>query len=110
MVAPFDIEDKMKLGILVNSNQHLDDIIGIVKAASLKGHTVTIFVTDVGTQLLARSEFTLLSELERVSITFCEHSAEHNHIQLEGVPESISKGSQYNNAVMNKESDRVIVL
>ncbi len=100
----------MKLGILVNTEKHLDDIIGITRAALKKGHEVIIFAMDAGTRLLERQEFSDLSREEGVSMSFCDHSAKHVGAKTEGLGSEIVCGSQYNNAQMMHNADRVIVL
>jgi predicted peroxiredoxin len=100
----------MKLGIFVNTDRHLDDIVGLTKAAVSKGHEVTIFNMDTGTKLLGNPAFTELCGMQGVSMSFCEHATKTLEVSTEGVPEEIVCGSQYNNAVMMHNADRVIVL
>ncbi len=100
----------MKLGILVNTERHLEHIIGITRAACDKGHYVIIFAMDEGTHLLRSPQFTELSKLDGVKMGLCRHSAEEHQIELEDLPDGITRGSQFDNAVMNHEADRVIVL
>ncbi len=100
----------MKLGILVNTDKHLDDIIGITKSAVSKGHEVILFAMDDGTKLLENPSYTGLHSMEGVSMSFCDHSAQGLGVKTDGVPEGIVCGSQYNNAAMNHDADRVIVL
>ncbi len=100
----------MKLGILVNTDKHLEHITGITKSALKKGHEVTIFAMDTGTLLLASPEFTSLSELEGVHMSYCSHNAEKYGAKTEGLPEAIVGGSQYNNAQMMHNVDKMIVL
>jgi predicted peroxiredoxin len=100
----------VKLGILVNSDRHLEHIIGIAHAAAEKGHQVSIFSMDEGTHLLRNAEFTHLAGLAGVSMSLCRHSAEEHSIDLDGIPEGITRGSQFDNAVMSHEADRIIVL
>ncbi len=100
----------MKLGILVNTNKQLDDIIGLTEAAASRGHEVIIFAMDEGTRLLEEPLFTGLSAKENVNMGFCDHSALQLGVNKEGLTEEIVVGSQYDNAVMDHESDRVIVL
>lgn len=100
----------MKLGILVNTDRHLEHIIGITRAASEKGHEVSIFSMDDGTHLLQNPQFTNLGELDGVSMSLCRHSAEEHRIELDDIPEGITRGSQFDNAVMSHEADRIIVL
>lgn len=99
----------MKLGILVNTDKHLDHILGMVKAALASGHEITVFVMDAGTKLLNNSAFAGLSLLHGVSMSFCDLSADKEGVIKEGMPAEIQSGSQYNNAVMVHESDRVLV-
>ncbi len=100
----------MKLGIFVNTNRHLADVVGFVKAALTRGHQVILFNMDDGTKLLGTPEFKTLCGMEGVSMSFCDHSAKHMGIATEGLPQEIVCGSQYNNAVMMHDADRVIVL
>lgn len=100
----------MKLGILVNTNKHLDDILGIANAAAAKGHTVNIFIMDDGTRLLSDGSFVELCKTEGVKMSFCDHSAEGLGTKPDGLTEEIVCGSQFDNATMNHDSDKVIVL
>ncbi len=100
----------MKLGIFVNTNRHAAHIVGIVKAALAKGHEVILFNMDDGTKLLGDSSYNTLCKMKGVTMSFCDHSAKGMNVSTEGIPAEIVCGSQYNNAVMVNESDRVIVL
>ena len=100
----------MKLGIFVNTDRHLADVIGVTKAAVLKGYEVVIFTMDDGVKLLENPSFTALCKLQGVSMSYCDHNAIGKGIAKEGIPEELLCGSQYNNAVMMHEVDRVIVL
>ena len=100
----------MKLGILVTTDKYLDAITGITKSAISKGHTVSIFNMDEGTKLLANPSFTALCKTQGVTMSYCDHSAKHIEVSTEGVPSEIACGSQFDNANMNHESDKVIVL
>ena len=100
----------MKLGIMVTTDRHLRQIRGITQAALSKGHTVAIFVTDEGAKLLANHQFSALSALPGVTMSFCEYSAQQFGGRPAGLPEAIASGSQFENAIMTSESDKVIVL
>jgi predicted peroxiredoxin len=100
----------MKLGILVNTDKHLDDILGITKASLSKGHEVTIFHMDEGTKLLGDPSFADLCKTEGVTMSFCDHSAKGLNVSTEGIPADISCGSQFDNANMNHDCDKVIIL
>ncbi len=100
----------MKLGIFVNTNRHLGDVVGLVKAALGKGHEVILFNMDDGTKLLGTPEFSALCKTKGVTMSFCDHSAKQLGVATEGIPQEIVCGSQYNNAMMMHDADRVIVL
>jgi len=100
----------MKLGILVNSDKHAEDVIGITKAASSKGHEVIIFMMDTGCNLLTNSSVTGLCNESGVSMNFCDHSVGKLGVSKENCPDKIGRGSQFDNATMNHEADKVIVL
>jgi predicted peroxiredoxin len=103
-------EEMMKLGILVNTDRHANDVVGITKAALAKGHEVIIFLMDGGNLLLSNTDVTGLCNEAGVSMSFCDHSAQKLGVSKEGVPDKISCGSQFDNANMNSAADRVIVL
>jgi len=100
----------MKLGIFVNTDKNLDAVQGITKAALAKGHTVTLFNMDAGTKLVHSTVYAELSKTPGVTVGFCDHSAKHMGVTSEGLPKEIVCGSQYNNAGMQHDADRMIVL
>ena len=100
----------MKLGILVNTNRNVQALAGLTKSASDKGHEVTIFIMDEGTRLLEDSTCVSLSELGNVSMSYCDHSAIDLGVNKDAIPEAVERSSQYNNASMNHNADKVIVL
>jgi predicted peroxiredoxin len=100
----------MKLGIFVNTDKNLEAVQGITRAALAKGHTVTLFNMDDGTKIVRSPEYAVLCKTPGVSVSFCDHSAKHMGVTTEGLPKEVVCGSQYNNAVMLHEADKVIVL
>lgn len=100
----------MKLGILVNTDRHADDLVGLTKAALLKKHEVMVFFMDDGVKLLNSPNVSRLSENPDVHMSYCDYSTQRIGVSTEGVPDNIECGSQFNNASMNHEADRVIVL
>lgn len=100
----------MNLGILVNTNKHRDDVVAITRAAVAKGHTVEIHVMDEGTRLLSDGGFTDLCKEESVKMSFCDHSATGLGTKPDTAPEDVVTGSQFDNATMNHDCDKVIVL
>jgi len=65
---------------------------------------------DEGTRLLSNPAFTALSGRQGVTMAYCDHSAQHLGTKPASLPKAISCGSQFDNATMDHESDRVIVL
>lgn len=100
----------MNLGILVTSNDHLEQIIGLARAASKKKLKVKMFCMDRGTLLLEDPRFKELCKLDDMEISLCRHSAESMGVDTQNIPKDIVCGSQFNNAMMNHEADKVIVL
>ncbi len=100
----------MKLGMLINTAKHVDDAVGICRAALARGHQVIIFAMDEGTRLLENDAFVSLAALDGVSLSLCDHSAKMFGVKTEGLPPKIVCASQLNNAMMNHNADRVIVL
>ena len=100
----------MKLGILVNTNDNMKAIVGIVKSASEKGHSVNLFAMDEGTKLLEENEYVSLVELPGILMSYCDHSAKELEVNTEGLNSAIERSSQYSNAEMNHHSDKVLVL
>ncbi len=100
----------MKLGILITTDRHLNHILDISRAASAKGHEVTIFAMNEGAKLLANSEFIRLCELDNTTVSLCNHSATEFGVDTTGISKEIIIGSQFNNAMMNNQADKIIVL
>ncbi len=100
----------MNLGMLINTAKHLGDVVGICRAALARSHQVSIFVMDEGTRLLENEAFVSLAELAGVSMSVCDHSAKMFGAKTEGLSAKIACASQLNNAMMNHNADRVIVL
>ncbi|TAN41356.1 MAG: hypothetical protein EPN25_05145 [Nitrospirae bacterium] len=100
----------MKLGILINTDRHLQHVVGITEAALARGHEVQIFTMDAGTRLLNSPEYSALCRMQGVTMNFCSLNAKQGGMPLEALSEEINSGSQYDNAVMNHSADRVIVL
>jgi predicted peroxiredoxin len=100
----------MKLGILVNTENYLNDIIGITREALKQGHEVVIFTMDVGTKLFKSPEYFALCKLRGVKMCFCDYNAKMLNAKVDGIPAEIVCGSQFDNASMNHDCDKVIVL
>lgn len=100
----------MKLGIHVRSDRHLEDVIGLTKAALSKGHEVIIFTMADGVKLLENLAFTELCKLKGVFMSFCDYNVTGYGVNKTIIPEEVICGSQFNNANMVSEADKVLVL
>jgi predicted peroxiredoxin len=100
----------LKLGILVNTDRHPIILKGLTQAALEKGHEVVIFVMDKGVKLLNKPAIVKLLKTPGISLTFCQHSADVIGIKSNGIVKEANAGSQYDNACMTREVDRLIVL
>lgn len=99
-----------RLGILVNTDRHVKHVLGFTRAASAKGHEVIVFVMDEGTRLLQDASLVGVAGLPGVTVSLCDHSAKRHGVNTEALPEAVVRGSQLNNAMMNHQAERVIVL
>lgn len=99
----------MTLGILINSDRNRDDIVGITEAAIKRGHSVILFFMDSGCLLLRDERILSLTKNEAVSMTVCDLNRKKFGLKDDEITE-IRCGSQYDNAVMNRDSDKVIIL
>ena len=100
----------MKLGIVITTDKHLDQILGITRSALSKGHEVKIFNMDEGVKFLENTSFTALCKEKGITMCFCDYSTKTVEISTEGVPSEIACGSQFDNANLNHDCDRVITL
>lgn len=100
----------MKLGIVVTTDRHLEHVVGITRAASAKGHQVSLFAMDEGVRLVGELAFIELCTLGNVTMSLCKHSAEEHRVHTKELSKEIVVGSQFQNAMMGNRSDRVIVL
>jgi predicted peroxiredoxin len=100
----------MKLGILVNTDKNLNDVIGIAKSAAGKGHEVQVFAMDMGTKLLEQSSFLDLRNVKGVSMAFCDFSSKNVGAKTENMPAEIKRSDQWQNSKMHNTSEKVIIL
>ena len=92
-----------KIGVLVNTDRNADDIVGFVKAAVDSGSQVSMFVMDDGT-MITKELYDQLCDVAEIAL--CDHSAREKGAEpVEGVAAS----SQFQNAIMMHEADKVVV-
>ncbi len=98
-----------KLGIFVTSDQHLDHLIGIAKAATQAGKEVIIFLTNRGVLLTQQEAFKQLEGWGQISLCNVNFEA----FQLKApVPLVAEKdfATQARHGMMIEDVDRYIVL
>ncbi len=100
---------EMTLGILVTTDKFKEEIIGITKTAVKKGHRVIIFFMDEGCKLIMDKSIISLKNMHNITMSICDYNRKKMGILDKDIPENIRCGSQYDNALMNRESDKVIV-
>ncbi|HDM10671.1 MAG: peroxiredoxin [Deltaproteobacteria bacterium] len=96
-----------KLGIFVSSDQHLDKIINICKAAKKKDIEVSIFFTHVGTLLTQDPRFKELDGLAQMSL--CNVGFESHGLKppVPGIDEK-DYATQARHGVLIEECDRYL--
>ena len=96
------------LGIFVSSDQHLDKIIKLCKAAKKKDVDVTIFFTHLGTLLIQGKKFDELKGLARM--TLCKVAFESKGLRppVPGIGEK-DFATQARHAEVIEECDRYVV-
>lgn len=98
-----------KLGIFVSSDEHLDHLIGISRAATKAGKEVTVFLTNRGVLLSKDPRFSEMEGLAHISL--CNVNFEAFKME-KPVPLVADKdfATQMRHADMIAECDRYIVL
>ena len=100
----------MTLGLLVTRDDCKEDVVGLATAAAEKSHTVMIFMMDDGVRLCEDRDVRRLEDVPGIVFSLCALNMDERAISKEGIPGGIEIGSQYQNAQMVHNSDRVIVL
>jgi sulfur relay (sulfurtransferase) complex TusBCD TusD component (DsrE family) len=95
--------------MLVTTDKYAGHIARIAEAAVKRGHRVIIFFMDEGCRLSTDDMVAALCGLEGVSMAICDLNRKRMDIPADGLAKGIACGSQYDNALMNKEADRVLV-
>lgn len=96
------------LGVLVTSDQHLDKVIDLCKAAKKRGVETTVFFTHLGTLLTQDPRFAELEGLGKLSL--CNVGFEGHGLKppVPGIEEK-DYATQARNGEMIEECDRYIV-
>jgi len=98
----------MRLGIVASHESAGPHLAGLAAAAVARGWTCRVFLTDSAVKLAASAGLQGLAKAGAVRLDVCEHSWQH--FGGEGVPDGATLGSQFQNAELVRECDRVVVL
>ncbi|RDH84011.1 MAG: hypothetical protein DIZ80_07705 [endosymbiont of Galathealinum brachiosum] len=98
----------MVLGLLLITNGYKEDVIGLIKAGLNKGHTVNVFMMDEGVFYCQDKDIVALNDSDKISMSLCDRSCHLRGITAEMIPQSITEGSQLQNAMMHNAADRII--
>jgi len=102
----------MNLGIVVTSENHAEQVLGLLEAAAERGWQLRCFLTDSGVKLFDDPRFVRFCQGGHW-VALCEMSLERYHIDREKMQHrmpDIIIGGQYQDAELVKNSDRVLVL
>ena len=99
---------RKSLGVLVSSDQHLDKIIRLCKAAEKKGVDVYIFFTNFGVLLAKDERFSELEGLAKMSM--CHVCMERRGVKppIPGISEK-DYATQSRHGMMIEDCDRYVV-
>lgn len=97
-----------RLGVFISSDQHLDKLIKLCRAAKGKDIEVTLFLTHLGTLLTQDPRFNELEDI--VNIFLCKASFKNHGLEppVKGISDQ-EYLTQAKNAEMIDECDRYIV-
>jgi hypothetical protein len=95
------------LGVFVSSDQHLDKVINLCRAAGNRGVEVTVFFSHLGTKLTQDPRFVELDGLGKLSL--CNVGFESHGLKppVPGIGEK-DYGTQARNGEMIEELDRYV--
>lgn len=100
--------ETMQLGIVATRPEAEPHVVGLASAASVRGWVCRCFLTDRGVLLLNSPRFLELARAGQVRVDVCDHS--WAQCGAGEPPTGVTMGSQYQNAELAHQCDRVIVL
>ena len=98
----------MRLGIVASHESVGPHLVGLAAAAAKRGWSCRVFLTDSAVRLAMSADLRRLAKSGAVRIDVCEHSWQH--FSGQGNPEGTTLGSQFQNAELVRECDRLVVL
>lgn len=98
----------MQLGIVASHESAGPHLVGLAAAAAARGWTCRVFLTDSAVKLATSAGLQGLAIAGSVRLDICEHSWQH--FGGAGTPDGATLGSQFQNAELVRECDRVVVI
>lgn len=98
----------MRLGIVASHESAAAHVEGLAAAAARRGWACRCFLTDSGVRLATSPALTALASAGAIRLDVCEHS--WHQFGGEKAPAAANMGTQFNNAELVRECDRVIVV
>lgn len=109
--------EKEKLGIFVPTDNYIDHIIGVAKAAKKAGKTLCIFLTHEGVRISQHPRYQELADIisadEENEISLCNVSWEELGLKEQSIPAGMSAkdlATQSRHCAMIDKCDRYMVL
>jgi len=96
----------MRLGILIINSAYKDFILPVLRAASMRGDQVEIFIMDEGCPITGDPEFQELARGKDVRSTICDLNRRQRGMEA---PLEVKIGSQFDNARMVHECEKILV-
>jgi hypothetical protein len=94
----------MLLGLLITTRRYKEHIVAILREARKEGHDLRVFMMDEGCLLLREEDF--LQALQGLDVAVCDLNRRALGIEP---PQGVRLGSQYDNARMAHECERLLV-
>ncbi|MDX9714681.1 MAG: hypothetical protein RBT37_04545 [Dissulfurispiraceae bacterium] len=99
----------MQIGFLIINPEFVDSIFELLEASLKRGHSIRVFMTDAGVKLLENKLMLIHASSLKIQINFCSHSAKKHHVDTSILPKEMVPSTQYQNALMHNECDRVLI-
>lgn len=97
----------MIVGLVATDERAGPHLLGLAGAAVAQGLRCRCFLTDTGVRLLADPRLLTMLRAGQLRVDVCEHS--WSALGLGPAPEGVKLRSQFQNAELARECDRVVV-
>ncbi|MBX3716174.1 MAG: hypothetical protein KF738_09265 [Burkholderiales bacterium] len=98
----------MRLGIVASHDSAGPQLEGLAAAAAARGWACRCFLTDSAVRLAASPRLGELARAGAIRLDVCEHS--WSHFGGGPAPDGANMGTQFQNAELARECDRLLVL